>query len=114
MVGMQVKTPCIGVCGLGCGLLLNEWTPTSEERYATASVDEKGWHNVTEEGGSTEAQHISFLTISNQAQSILEDVMRIKTHPLVPSYIPVYGYIYDVKTGNLIEVPEAIEAGRAS
>ena len=31
MVGMQVKTPCIGVCGLGCGLLLIEWTPTSEE-----------------------------------------------------------------------------------
>ena len=81
---------------------------------ATASVDDKGWHNVTEEGGSTEAQHISFLTISNQAQSILEDVKRIKSHPLVPSYIPVYGYIYDVKTGNLIEVPEAIKAGRAS
>ena len=81
---------------------------------ATASVDDKGQHNVTKEGGSTEAQHISFLTISNQAQSILEDVKRIKSHPLVPSYIPVYGYIYDVKTGNLIEVPDAIEAGRAS
>ena len=81
---------------------------------ATASVDDKGWHNVIEEGGSTEAQHISFLTISNQSQSILEDVKRIKSHPLVPSYIPVYGYIYDVKTGKLIEVPDAIEAGRAS
>lgn len=32
---------------------------------ATASVDEKGWHNVTEEGGSEEAKQISFLTISN-------------------------------------------------
>ena len=81
---------------------------------ATASVDDKGWHNVIEEGGSIEAQHISFLTISNQSQSILEDVKRIKSHPLGPSYIPVYGYIYDVKTGNLIEVPDAIEAGRAS
>jgi carbonic anhydrase len=81
---------------------------------ATASVDEKGWHNVTEEGGSAEAQHISFLTISNQAQSILEDVQRIKNHPLVPAYIPVYGYLYDVKTGSLIEIPEAVAAGRAS
>ena len=81
---------------------------------STASVDEKGWHNVTEEGGSEEAKHISFLTISNQAKSLLEDVKRIKSHPLVPSYIPVYGYIYDVKSGNLMEIPEATAAGRAN
>ena len=80
---------------------------------ATATVDEKGWRNVTEEGGSDEAKHISFLTISNLAGSVVEDVKRIKDHPLVPQYIPVYGYIYDVKTGNLIEVPEATEIGRA-
>ena len=81
---------------------------------ATASVDEKGWKNVTEEGGSDEAKHISFLTINNQAESILQDVKRIKAHPLVPSYIPVYGYIYDVKTGKLKEIPEASTAGKAS
>lgn len=81
---------------------------------ATASVDERGWKNVTEEGGSAEAKHISFLTISNQAESILQDVQRIKSSPLVPSYIPVYGYIYDVKTGKLIEIPEATIAGKAS
>jgi carbonic anhydrase len=80
---------------------------------ATATVDEKGWRNVTEEGGSDEAKHISFLTISNLAGSVVEDVKRIKDHPLVPQHIPVYGYIYDVKTGNLIEVPEATEIGRA-
>jgi carbonic anhydrase len=81
---------------------------------ATATVDEKGWRNVTEEGGSEEAKFISFLTISNQAASILEDVKRIKNHPLVPSYIPVYGYIYDVKSGKLVEIPEATQAGRAN
>ena len=80
---------------------------------ATATVDEKGWRNVTEEGGSDEAKHISFLTISNLAGSVVEDVKRIKDHTLVPQHIPVYGYIYDVKTGNLIEVPEATEIGRA-
>ena len=81
---------------------------------ATASVDEKGWKNVTEEGGSDEAKHISFLTINNQAESILQDVKRIKAHPLVPSYIPVYGYIYNVKTGKLTEITEATIAGKAS
>jgi carbonic anhydrase len=39
-------------------------------------------------------------------------VTRIRTHPLVAPYIPIYGYIYDVKTGRLQEVPEATAAGR--
>jgi carbonic anhydrase len=81
---------------------------------ATASVDQNGWKNVTEEGGSPEANNISFLTIANQAESIIEDVSRIKNHPLVPAYIPVYGYIYDVKSGKLIEIPEATKVGKAT
>jgi carbonic anhydrase len=43
-----------------------------------------------------------------------EDVMRIRNHPLVPNDIPIYGYIYDVKFGKLVEVPKAATAGRAS
>ena len=79
----------------------------------TATVDANGWRNLDESGGSTEAKFISFLTITNLAKSVTEDVERIKKHPLVNKEIPVYGYIYDVKTGKLIEVPEATEAGRA-
>ena len=79
----------------------------------TASVDENGWHDCCEGGGSHEAKHISWLTISDLAQSVVEDVERIRHHPLVPSNIPVYGYIYDVTTGGLIEVPEATRIGRA-
>jgi carbonic anhydrase len=81
---------------------------------STASVDENGWKNVSEEGGSKEAENISFLTIADQAESIIDDVIRIKNHPLVPSYIPVYGYIYDVKSGKLIEIPEATKVGIAT
>jgi carbonic anhydrase len=79
----------------------------------TATIDENGWRNVEEDGGSHEAKFISFLTIKNLEDSVTEDVLRIKTHPLVPKNIPVYGYIYDVKSGKLIEVPEATEAGKA-
>ena len=79
----------------------------------TATVDENGWHDCREGGGSHEAKHISWLTISDLAQSVVEDVTRIKNHPLVPSEIPIYGYIYDVKTGGLIEVPEASKIGAA-
>jgi len=80
----------------------------------SATVDENGWRNVIEEGGSEEAKNISFLPISNQAESIIQDVKRIRSHALVPSHIPVYGYLFDVKSGKLIEIPEATAIGRAS
>jgi len=81
----------------------------------TASLDDKGlWYDTGSGPGSHEAKHINWLTIKDQEQSVLEDVTRIKNHPLVPSNIPVYGYIYDCRSGRLIEVPAATEAGRAS
>jgi carbonic anhydrase len=80
----------------------------------TASVDATGWHDCCEGGGSTDGKYINWLTIKDQAESVLEDVKRIKAHSLVPANIPVYGYIYDVKSGRLIEVPEATAAGKAS
>jgi carbonic anhydrase len=80
----------------------------------TASLDDKGnWHDTGAGPGSPEAKHISWLTIKNQEESVLEDVLRIRNHPLVPSDIPIYGYIYDCKSGSLIEVPAATKAGKA-
>ncbi len=80
----------------------------------TASIDENGWHDCCEGHGSTEGRYINWLTIKEQTASVLEDVLRIKNHPLVPSDIPVYGYIYECTTGRLIEVPEATAAGKVA
>mgnify|MGYP000170993511 CR=1 FL=1 len=79
----------------------------------TATVDETGWHDTGKRGGSAEAKYVDWLTISDLAESVVEDVKRIRSHPLVPKRIPVYGYIYDVTSGKLIEVPEATKAGAA-
>ena len=79
----------------------------------TASVDASGWHDSGDGPGSSEGNYIDWLTITDNARSVVEDVKRIKGHPLVPPEIPVYGYIYDCKNGELIEVPEAMAAGRA-
>jgi carbonic anhydrase len=79
----------------------------------TATVDANGWHDTGAGPGSPEGRYINWLTISDNAQSVTEDVLRIKAHPLVPAGIPVYGYIYDCKTGKLIEVPDATGAGAA-
>ena len=43
---------------------------------------------------------------------MIQDVRRIREHPLVPAGIPIYGYVYDVKTGRLDEVKRATEEGR--
>jgi len=48
------------------------------------------------------------------AGSVLQDVQRIREHPLVPRAVPIHGYIYDVRTGQLLEVEAATAAGRAS
>jgi carbonic anhydrase len=80
----------------------------------TATIDDKGWRNVVEEGGSGEGRYINFLTFKDLAGSVTEDVERIRKHPLVSAEIPIYGYIYEVETGKLIEVPEATEAGKVS
>ena len=80
----------------------------------TASFDGTVWRDSGGGPGSTEGQFIDWLTIKDQAKSLGADVRRIRHHPLVPGDIPIYGYIYDVTTGRLVEVPEATEAGKAS
>jgi len=80
----------------------------------TAALDASGFHDVGKGPGSTEGEFIDWLTIRDQLQSVTADVRRIRNHPLVPKQIPIYGYIYDVKTGRLVEIPEATEAGKAN
>ena len=79
----------------------------------TAALGEAGFYDIGTGPGSAEAKYIDWLTISDQASSVLEDVERIKAHSLVPRNIPIHGYIYDVASGRLIEVPAATAAGSA-
>jgi carbonic anhydrase len=80
----------------------------------TAELSAQGFRDVGNGPGSTEAQFVDWLTIADTAQAVVDDVARIRRHPLVPKSIPIYGYIYDVKTGKLIEVAAATQAGRAT
>ena len=79
----------------------------------TATVDSTGWHDVGTGPGSTEGRYIKWHTISNAEMSVVEDVQRIRASALVPKTIPIYGYIYDVRSGKLIEVTDATAAGKA-
>jgi carbonic anhydrase len=79
----------------------------------TATIDASGWRDTGAGGGSTEGEFIDWLTIRDREKSVLADVRRIRNHPLVASEIPIYGYVYDVKTGKLREVEEATAIGKA-
>lgn len=57
---------------------------------------------------------MEWLTVKDARQAVLDDVARIRNHPLIPKSIPVHGYIYDVKSGKLSEVEGAKALGAAA
>lgn len=73
----------------------------------TAALGENGFYDIGTGPGSDEAIYYNWLTISDRYQAVVEDVERIRRHPLVPKDIPIHGYVYEVETGKLIEVPGA-------
>ena len=72
----------------------------------TASYGPEGWTDPGG-GGSTEAEFVDWLTIRNRKESVVTDVRRIRSHPLVPAGIAIHGFVYDVQSGRL----EAVETG---
>ncbi len=80
----------------------------------TAQLTSNGFKDVGKGPGSRAGEYIEWLTIPEQKQAVIDDVERIRNHPLVPKTIPVYGFIYDVRSGKLIEVADASEIGKAA
>ena len=79
-----------------------------------AELGPDGFRDVGRGPGSTDADYIDWLTITNQRHSVVADVQRLRNHRLVPSSIAIYGYIFDVKTGRLEEVREATAIGKVT
>lgn len=77
----------------------------------TAELTPQGFRDIGKTPGSRAGEFFEWLTIKDPKQAVLDDVARIRAHPLIPKTIPVYGYIYDVHTGKLIEVEGAKAAG---
>lgn len=79
----------------------------------TAALGAEGFYDVGAGPGSDEGTKIDWLTIADREKAVVEDIQRIRNHPLVPKNIPIYGYVYEVETGKLLEVTGAKEAGAA-
>jgi carbonic anhydrase len=80
----------------------------------TADLTPKGFRDVGRGPGSNAGEYIEWLPIRDQRQAVIDDVERIRNHPLVPKSIPVYGFVYDVHSGKLIEVEGAGAIGKAA
>jgi carbonic anhydrase len=80
----------------------------------TAHFDGKKWSNPKHTGGSVAGKFIHWHTFEDNAKSVVEDVQRIRSHPLVPKHVQIYGFIYDVKSGQLNEVADATAVGKAT
>jgi carbonic anhydrase len=84
-----------------------------EKSLDTANVTEAGWVDIGKGPGSTAGRQIDWLEFKDARAAVIDDVRTIRSHPLVPGRIPIYGYIYNVTTGQLEEVPEATKIGVA-
>lgn len=80
----------------------------------TAELTAQGFRDVGRGPGSHAGDYIEWLAVKDPQQAVLSDVERIRTHPLVPKSIPIHGFIYDVRSGKLIEVDGARAIGKAA
>ena len=80
----------------------------------TAQITKDGFRDVGRGPGSRAGEYIEWLTIADQAQAVIDDVERIRNHPLIPKSIPIYGFVYDVRSGKLLEVEDATNVGKAA
>ena len=80
----------------------------------TADLTPSGFRDVGKGPGSRAGEFIEWLTIADPMQAVIDDVNRLRNHPLIPRSIPIYGYVYNVTTGELVEVEGAKKAGAAS
>lgn len=59
-----------------------------------------------------ESDHVAFLAFDDLEQSVINDVVRLRRSPIISNKVTIFGYIYDVDTGELIKVKRACEIGK--
>jgi len=61
--------------------------------------------NLNSKMGAIASEPANFYAFDDLEQNVREQVRRVKSHPWIPKHVPVRGFVYDVKTGRLREVP---------
>jgi carbonic anhydrase len=80
----------------------------------TAELTSNGFRDVGHGPGSKAGEYVEWSTIQDQKQAVMDDVERIRNHPLIPKSIPIYGFVCDIRSGKLIDVEGASAIGKAA
>ncbi|MGI8516604.1 MAG: beta-class carbonic anhydrase [Acidimicrobiia bacterium] len=67
-------------------------------RCAVALNNERELQRLVSESAGKDATGQPFL-VADQLKGLMEDVVRVRSHPLIPESVAVGGFIYDVDTG---------------
>ena len=65
--------------------------------------------HLTSKMNAIASEPAHFYAFDDLEANLREQVRKVKSHPWIPKHIPVRGFIYDVKTGELREVHSAGE-----
>ena len=72
-------------------------------RCAMASATEEELHRRVSASAGMDASWQPFHVIEDQLETLREDVLRVRAHPLIPERVKVGGFVYDVDTGLLAQ-----------
>ncbi len=67
--------------------------------------DEDLRKKLQRQSGTAAVAPVHFHAFTSIEDNVREQVQKLKAHPWIPKHIPVRGFIYDVKSGKLNEVP---------
>lgn len=56
--------------------------------------------------GTAAVAPVHFHSFCDLEENVRHQIQKVQSHPWIPGNIPVRGFIFDVKTGGLTEVPE--------
>jgi carbonic anhydrase len=76
--------------------------PHTRCAMASSTVDELR-ERVTQSAGQ-DASWQTFGVVEDQQAALLDDVQRVRAHPLIPDTVEVGGFMYDVDTGLLTQL----------
>jgi carbonic anhydrase len=105
--GGRVTAPALEALILAVHLLnVSRVLVVPHTRCAMASATE---HELQERVGSSaghDASWQSFGVVADQEAALLEDLAKVRSHPLIPDTVKIGGFVYDVDTGLLNPVEE--------
>jgi carbonic anhydrase len=72
-------------------------------RCAMASASQEELRARVSESAGVDASWQTFGVVTDQEAALLDDVNKVRAHPLIPESIEIGGFVYDVDTGLLAQ-----------